>query len=567
MVAEPVAGAPVKRRRPARWLARTLAPLILAAGGVAAQDRPNVGARAEYDAGGELETYLRVLQTLGRVPAYPWGVRRFTPREIDRLAPGDSGHPWAGRYDFHRGTVNGVGLVRPSAGAIWNSAFPLGDNMDGVWAGRGVTGMLSGGAWARWDRVSVTLAPMTFRTQNASFPLTRQNDPAATAYQDWRFARYIDLPQRFGDGPYGRLTGGQSSVDIAAAGVAIGASTANETWGPGVRYPFILGRNAEGFPHLSLGTTSPWNLGLFTLHGRMLWGTLQQSPYMFPPPDPGLQKIFRPTRFVNSIALTLQPRGIEGLEVGVIRFTHAPMPDHGLPWRYLVRAIGNPLKSTKKSPDGVPIDSAIFDGDNQIASGFARWVFPGSGLELYLEYGREDYPWDLRYILISPDEQAGRLFGIRKAFAHADGRITVVHAELLNYQQQNVDRSRGGSAIYVHNAGSNQGHTAHGLMLGAPLSPGSSAGAELGVDRYEHDGRWSLAWRREIRGDAAVTLPGGYANPTALWVRHALVAERLWFRGLTDVRAGATYAYDFNRNFTGDAAGLSLSLTLTRSFR
>src|SRR5437867_10409051 len=58
------------------------------------------GASADIFAGGELENYLRYLQTLREVPLYPWGARAFSPVELDHLVPADTSHPWAARYDF-----------------------------------------------------------------------------------------------------------------------------------------------------------------------------------------------------------------------------------------------------------------------------------------------------------------------------------------------------------------------------------------------------------------------------------------------------------------------------------
>jgi hypothetical protein len=280
------------------------------------------------------------------------------------------------------------------------------------------------------------------------------------------------------------------------------------------------------------------------------------------PPSPWYSLVyFRPTRFVNGAIATYQPAGIDNLELGIARMTQVPMPDGSIPLNYYFRALGTPIKTGISNGGG-----RGYDGDNQIASVFARWVFPRSGLEVYAEYGKEDYLWDLRYIAVSPDEQVARLFGVRKAVRRADGSIDVVRAEILNYERGNVDRARGGAQIYIHASGANQGNTNGGLMLGAPLVPGSSAGAELAWDHYLRDGRLSVSWRRDILGDRQATA-NPVLDPQALWVRHALTAERLWYRGRIDITAGATYALDLNRNYTSDQSGLSTYVSIKAPWR
>src|SRR5678809_1637285 len=40
------------------------------------------------------DSYLRYLQTIGKVPEHPWSLRGFSERELDKLIPADSAHPW-----------------------------------------------------------------------------------------------------------------------------------------------------------------------------------------------------------------------------------------------------------------------------------------------------------------------------------------------------------------------------------------------------------------------------------------------------------------------------------------
>ena len=58
------------------------------------------GGRSEIFAGSELENYIRLLQIDGKAALYPWSIRSFSPKEIDRLLAQPSDHPWAEHYDL-----------------------------------------------------------------------------------------------------------------------------------------------------------------------------------------------------------------------------------------------------------------------------------------------------------------------------------------------------------------------------------------------------------------------------------------------------------------------------------
>ena len=140
----------------------------------AAGQVPNVGGRSDVFAGGELENYLRYLQTVGIVGSYPWSIRDFGPLEVDSLVPRTPSHPWSQRYDLSPHPETGrlrFDYVRPTGTIRFNSAFPYGSNDGPIWAGRGFTGALQAGVRVRWRGLSLTVAPIAFSAQNAPFPL------------------------------------------------------------------------------------------------------------------------------------------------------------------------------------------------------------------------------------------------------------------------------------------------------------------------------------------------------------------------------------------------------------
>ena len=112
---------------------------------------------------------------------------------------------------------------------------------------------------------------------------------------------------------------------------------------------------------------------------------------------------------MSGLALSFLPRGLPGLEIGADRFFHTGWPRRGIfkaPWYRPFEGILKQSLSTSTNPMGDDV------GDNQEASAFARWAFPGHGIEVYGEYAREDHNYDLRDLLQEPDHESGFMLGI-----------------------------------------------------------------------------------------------------------------------------------------------------------
>lgn len=514
--------------------------------------------------GSEVERYLRVLQTTGDVAVYPWSSRAFLPSEVEALAPASGAHPWASRFSFSAaGSRFQVAAVRPNVRIRYNSGFPFGDNEGGVWNGRGVTSSVRAGVAARWGPLSLTLAPMAFRSENAAFDIVEISDTSISRFSDPTFPRSIDLPQRFGAGTYQRLDWGQSTIAVHGFGLAAGGSTANLWWGPASAFPIMFSNNAPGFPHLFGGTSRPLNLRLFRLHARTVFGTLEQSPYFTP------TGVTRARRVGAGAIVIIQPGFFPSLEIGANRFFHAPYPDGGLTLRHFLRIFEGIRKtSLPVLADSNPIidDSRSRDGENQLGAVFLRWTAPRAGLEVYAELGREDHPWDLRELIVTPDRQGAFGIGGRKTWSASAERRTVLRFEQLSYLPNSVARI--GQAyttadFYTHSSGTNQGHTNRGQLLGASFGAGSASGAELGWDRFTSAGRTTVTWRRVVRRDQRTPLAGGERNTSAYDVQHAIGAERLLFRNAADLLVGGTMVFETNRDFAGDARNLSLYAAIT----
>jgi len=508
----------------------------------------------DFATGSEYEDYLRALQIAGKVPLYPWSIRGFSRREIERLALADSAGPWSLRNRFSRSQLAPGPLI---LGATFNSAYPYGANDGPLWAGRGLTVAASGGVSGHIGPLSFSLAPMAFRAANRPFDLLPNGQTGNLAYNHGTFATSVDLPQRFGNAPYSRLDPGTSYVRFDTRFITLGVSTANEWIGPATEYPFLLSNNAPGFPHLFVGTGDPLNVWIGHVRGRVFWGRLDQSAYS---PVTGSTHYLSGAetgtiRLATSLEGLFQPRGMPGLEVGVARFFHVP------------NAPGEPSGDFWKKPFFVFFQkNEISRGDtlgaeNQLASVFFRWVFPHSGFEVYGERGYEDQFYDFREFLENLDHDREYMLGFQKILRTRPGGFDVLRAELINYQLSTLARIRYDGAVYLHGT-LRQGHTNRGQLLGASAGVNAAAASTVSWTRYSRSDRTSFSLRRIVRDQEGDYYLSGVVNPRGSDVLIAAGLERMHYGRILDMGGSIQAMDELNRNFTRDVGNLNLQLTL-----
>lgn len=511
-----------------------------------AQGGPN---GSTIPSGGEWERYLRAQQVAGNLPPRMWTIRGLSDIELDAL-PRTGNAEWdARRAGKTRTTAKLNWSVAPAeAGVVYNSAFPYGMNDGPLWAGRGATVFATGGVSARLGHVALTLSPFVFAAQNQSFELAPTGRIGRLEFANWVHPGNIDLPQRFGDGEYARIDGGESALRADLGPVALGVSTASEFWGPAVENPLILGNNGGGFPHAFLGTSHPTTIGPVRIHGRILWGKLTQSAY-------GPQPLgYR--HFATGAAGALGFKGVPGLEIGASRFFHSNWPEDGLLHADLFAAFEGLLKNSLANPDN-PSGNNPFD--NQLASIFARWVLPSSRLELYVEYGREDHSWNFRDIALEPDHDSAYLLGFQRAWSKTPSVVTVLRGEIVNSRISHLATSAQQAAWYVHSV-MRTGHTERGQLLAAPGGFGGGA-TTVAVDRYSARGRTTVRWDRIMRAEH---LPDGVIpDPHGADVMTSLRFERLRFVKGGELLTTIGGVLEMNRNFSGDR----FNVTSTVSYR
>jgi hypothetical protein len=499
------------------------------------------------------EDYLRYLQITGLAALYPWALREFSQPELARMAVAQGTHPWSGKGDYRDPPARFSFSILP-VNAVWryNSAFPYGSHYGAVWAGRGLTSALDLGFAFRVGPLSGTFDPIAFRAQNRAFPL-QANGSTTNPFAD--SVGGIDRPQRFGARAYSRVDPGESTVRLDLLGLCAGVSTANMGWGPMENYPYVMGgANAPGFPHAFVGTSVPLPTWIGRIHGRAVWGQLEQSAYSPVTGTSYYSSTLEPgtKRFASGLVAVFQPRGVDGLELGGARFFHSVWPKDGVPRSYL----RIPFEAIYRASLGPSFSPGTVD-NNQLASVFARWVFPKSGFEAYGEYGHEDHNYDRRDLIQEPDHSRTYGLGIRKIASSDSAHLTAFRAEMINYELPTLARNRAEGGVYIHGLIA-QGHTNRGQALGSDTGAGSGGGSLIAWDRYNAQSATSISWTRTLRGQAGNFYITGITDPRANDVQNALTFTCVRYLGKTEFTTGVTMVREFNRNFQADAWDVNL---------
>lgn len=357
-----------------------------------------------------------------------------------------------------------------------NSGYPR-DFLDGLrWAGRGVSMGVNAGVVAGWGPFSAAFTPVVTFQQNRAFPILRVTTPGYSPYASYWHTTSIDLPQRFGPSSFWWASLGQSYVQARAYGVRLGFSTENLRWGPARRNPLLMSGTGPGFPHVYVGTSRATDVWIGRLQAEAIWGHLGESAY-FDTLSTDNKRLFA------GIVLALQPRVLDGLTLGFARSYQRYIPPSGLS---LWRQFFDPYRS-------VGVNSATGSGyeDDQLMSVFARWAFPASGFEAYLEYAREDHWQNLLDLAMEPDHSRAYTVGFQKIYTNlpGPGRRLRISGEVTNLNSSPTwESGRGGAVNFYTHGQIHQGYTQDGQLLGAPIGPGSDSWY-LGVDLLEAAGR------------------------------------------------------------------------------
>lgn len=495
---------------------------------------------------------VRVGELAGVVPLSPRLLRRGGPR-VERtcdLAPppplerlGRS----AVTHDPSRPLE--ITPVAPRLASVWNMRYPSGANDGLLWAGRGLSQEASGGIAIRYGMLSAAVVPELSWSENRAFEIVPNGRSGAPGFGSAFYVDQIDLPQRFGAGPFATWSPGQSYVQLERWNLALGFSTENRWIGSGMRNSILLTNAGPGFPHLFVGTARPVDVRIGTVEALLFWGRLDRTRYMQGGGHP----------LIETLAVTYSPRWTPGLSIGIARAFLQPW--NGLRFRDYFAVFQSFRKASLESWYGPSGDNPL---DNQLASVFGRWVFPESGLEIYGEWAREDHDWTWWGFVREPDHSQAFLLGLQKVF-RAGPRLIRGYAELTHLQEVRPQNERGAPVYYVH--ANDLGFTNQGQLLGAWIGPGGDS-QTLGVDVLHRGGRLGGYVERVRRNDGYYWT--AIAPTASSWPHDAEVAAGV--RQVLDVSRfevswDASVAFRQNRDFLHDEPNVRIALEVALPLR
>ena len=400
-------------------------------------------------------------------------------------------------------------VLLPSAVFVNNSSIPFSLNDGALWAARGWSEEIRAGLRGNWGPVWFVLAPEWVATENLWYaqppPQVQLPRPAGRSEfsTPWYVGAYsIDLPLRFGERGFGRLTPGQTTIAADVGPVTAGYSTENEWWGPGIRNALVMSNDAPGISRAFVRTSRPLRTGAGTFAARWFLGELTESGYFD-------SIATNNRRSITALAITWTPRGVPDLTLGFTRAVYAPLGGEGI----LAHAF-DMLRD--RGARFAPGDSVSTPSRDQIFSLFGRWVFPADGLALHAEWARTDPPRSLRDLLTSPGRSQGYTLGLEWARPVRTGAVRL-QAEITYLEKSPAYRTQPEPTWYT-GAASPQGYTQEGRVIGAAIGPGASS-QWVAVDYFAPRWRAGLfGGRIRWNDDALYTFPPNY--PNSKWCSH-----------------------------------------------
>lgn len=357
----------------------------------------------------------------------------------------------------------------------FNSRRPLAYADGSMFPARGWQFNYSAGVEATYKGFTARLQPEYNWAFNADYPTfpTDHFNIIWKYYYQW--LNRIDMPEQFQDQPIRKFFGGQSKIQYAYKGIAVGVSTENLWWGPGRFNSLLMSNNAPGFLHYTLHTDRPIKTGIGTIEGQAIVGNLNASGSV---PQETMrsfegQFLYQPKntngdRYIMGGVFSWQPKWIKGLFIGADLMA--------------MRYTNTAKKETAK-----------------MGSLFARYVMLEENAEVYFQFGRSD-KFANPINLLADTIPRGYLAGLRKMIAlrrtAAKNDYIQLGIEITQLNAPNPSLINQVQSWYT-DGNVRHGFTHYGQVLGAPIGPGSNA-QRLEVAYVKGDAKIGLELERFV---------------------------------------------------------------------
>ena len=376
---------------------------------------------------------------------------------------------------YHFTYKNDSATINEASFIHYNSQLPYGWNDGPMVPAKGYQTLITAGAYLNYGPLEMQVKPEMVYAGNPAFPVFSSYSRTNTElYNYYMIENWIDQPERFGTSHYTKISAGQSYIRLRFGKFAMGFSTENMWWGPGIRNSLIMSNNAAGFNHFSVQTTSPVKTKIGSFEAILIMGNLQNSNTTSY--DTSLKingtKLYHTKndsgRYINGLSITYQPKWLPGLFIGANRLFISNVsnrPDNFIGYF--------PVFSTLfKNTNGYLSDTVKY---GQIASLFFRLLLPKDKAEVYAEYGRNDHSWNLTDFILQPEHSGAYILGVKKIFDLKTGKPKIeCLLEVTHLEEDKTIYTRAEQPWYMHTL-VRQGFTQKGKVIGAGIGPGSNS--------------------------------------------------------------------------------------------
>jgi hypothetical protein len=378
-------------------------------------------------------------------------------------------------------------IYGPELFTSFNTTAPYGQNDGALWQGTGLNSSFTTGARLEGYGVELTFKPLLAFSQNQAFDYIQPNS-AYAAFTD-KAAVYgyygvsgIDAPQRFGDEPFFVFDWGDSEVRYTWNTLTIGFGTQTIWLGPAQLNPIIHSNNAPSYPKLDIGIRKqemilPWlNWYIGDIEARAWWGYLSESDHFD-------NDTSNNHNLIAGIAIAYGVPFLPGLSIG---FNRTMLSKWDTMYFQGIITLLTPFMQK----------DAGHDENDQRASVVLDYLFPSVGLDIYLEWGKNDYSPSIEATVKYPFHTEGFTLGIKKTLPFSSDFCGEILLEVTKLEcSQDYDRLIPWySTFYAHHV-ITQGYTNQGQWLGAGIGTGGNS-QYLGFKLYFPKGHGQLFVQR-----------------------------------------------------------------------
>jgi hypothetical protein len=369
--------------------------------------------------------------------------------------------------------------------------------------------------------------------------------PSWSEFGYWKGIFNIDVPQRFGDGPFFVYSWGDSEIRYTWKTLTIGFGTQSIWLGPAQINPILHSNNAPAYPKLDIGirkqpVTIPklnWYIG--DIEARAWWGYLSESDYFDSDSS-------NDHNLITGLALTYSfPSFLKGFSIGLNRIMLSRWDDMDFSSIFTLL-----LPFAKYANTG-------YDERDQRMTFVFDYVFPSLGFEMYFEWGKNDFPSNINLVVRDLFDTEAYTFGAVKNIIFNNS-----YQGKILFEVTHIDSSRLAPQTFYSHHIITQGHTNGGQWLGAGLGTGGNS-QFLGFTLFYKKGYASLFVQRQtIDNDYA-----RYSNKDLKSIMSIGVNNYISVINHLNLFSEVVYSDTFNPTYNGERSrNVSISIGIKSVF-